>query len=69
MANKHAEHLTALKKQLDELRAALESEETAALAEWPASSAAWRAKETLSTIRNDVEGIQFALQRLEGWLN
>ena len=69
MAIKHAEHLTALKKQLDELRAALESEETAALAEWPASSNSRRAQETLSAVRNDVEGIQFALQRLEGWLN
>jgi hypothetical protein len=69
MANKHAEHLAALQARLDELRAALESEETSALAEWPASSAAWRAKETLSAVRNDVEGIQLALQRLEGWLN
>jgi hypothetical protein len=69
MTDKHAEQLAALKKQLAEFKATLESEDSAELAEWPASSNSRRARETLSNMLNDAQGIEFALQRLEGWLN
>jgi hypothetical protein len=69
MTDEHAEQLAALKKQLAEFKATLESSDSAELAEWPAASNSRRARETLSNLLNDVQGIEFALQRLEGWLN